>query len=68
MNKVYYRGMAYDYEIAELAGNRVFALYKDGQLLRFVKDEDLDIRSRVSWILDAYYNTSKSSLQSEVLN
>lgn len=68
MNKVYYRGMAYDYEIAELAGNRVFALYKDGQLLSFVKDEELDIRSRVSWILDAYYNTSKSSLQSEVLN
>ena len=68
MKTLYYRGQAYDFEIAELMGKRFFVLYKNGEVVQYVKEDELDIRSRVSMILDAYYNVSQSSLHNKVLS
>jgi len=56
MKKVYFRGQAYDYRTSgEIVGKRQFALYKGGVLTHFVEEEDLDKKSIVSMVLDAYY-------------
>ena len=68
MKKLYYRGQAYDFEISELMGKRYFVLYKNGEVVQYVKEDELDIRSRVSMILDAYYTIPQSSVQNNVLN
>lgn len=68
MNKVYYRGQPYDYEVVDLNGKRLFVLFNDGQLVQYIKEEELDIRSRVSLILDAYYNKVNDSISTGVLN
>lgn len=63
MKKVYYKGQPYDYESIDLMGKRLFVLYKDKELMHYVKEDELDIRSRVSFILDAYYGTSRTPVQ-----
>lgn len=68
MKKLYYRGQPYDFEVAELMGKRFFVLYKDGEVVQYVKEDELDIRSRVSMILDAYYSVPQSSVQQSVLS
>jgi hypothetical protein len=68
MKKLYYRGQPYDYEVSELMGKRFFVLYKNGEVVQYVKEDELDIRSRVSMILDAYYSVPQSSVQSNVLS
>ena len=62
MKKLYYRGQAYDFEVAELMGKRFFVLYKNGEVVQYVKEDEVDIRSRVSMILDDYYKAPQSSL------
>jgi hypothetical protein len=61
MEKVYYRGQPYSFEVIELMGERLFVLYKEGQLSHYVREDELDIRSRVSMILDAYYSEASYS-------
>jgi hypothetical protein len=61
MKKLYYRGQAFDYEVAELMGKRFFVLYKNGEVVQYVKEDEVDIRSRVSIILDDYYKAPQSS-------
>jgi hypothetical protein len=68
MKKLYYRGQAFDYEIAELMGNRFFVLYKNGEVVQYVKEDEVDIRSRVSMILDDYYKTPQSSTHANALS
>ena len=68
MKKLYYRGQPYDFEVAELMGKRFFVLYKNGEVVQYVKEDELDIRSRVSMILDAYYSVPQSSVHSNVLS
>ena len=68
MKKLYYRGQPYDFEVAERMGKRFFVLYKNGEVVQYVKEDELDIRSRVSMILDAYYSVPQSSVQSNVLS
>jgi hypothetical protein len=68
MKKLYYRGHPYDFEVSELMGKRFFVLYKNGEVLQYVKEDELDIRSRVSMILDEYYNVPQTSVRSNVLN
>lgn len=65
MKKLYYRGQAYDFEVAELMGNRFFVLYRNGEVVQYVKEDEVDIRSRVSMILDDYYQPSSASIQSK---
>jgi hypothetical protein len=67
MKKLYYRGQAFDYEIAELMGKRFFVLYKNGEVVQYVKEDEVDIRSRVSMILDDYYKTPQSSTHANAL-
>jgi hypothetical protein len=68
MKKLYYRGQPYDFEMTELMGKRFFVLYKNGEVVQYVKEDELDIRSRVSMILDAYYSVPQSSVQSNILS
>ena len=44
MKKLYYRGQPYDYEVAELMGKRFFVLYQNGEVVQYVKEDELDIR------------------------
>jgi hypothetical protein len=67
MNKIYYRGKAYDFRQNILADERVFTLLDEGQPVYKVREDELDIRSRVSLILDAYYTTVRRSSSSAVL-
>ena len=68
MKKLYYRGQPYDFEVSELMGKRFFVLYKNGEVVQYVKEDELDIRSRVSMILDAYYGAPQATLQRNVLS
>lgn len=68
MKKLYYRGQAYDFEVSELMGKKFFVLYKDGAVVQYVKEDEVDIRSRVSMILDDYYKVPQSSIHVNVLN
>lgn len=67
MNKLYYRGKAYDFRRNILADGHVFTLLNEGQPVCNVKEEELDIRSQVSLILDAYYTTVRPSASPAVL-
>ena len=67
MKKLYYRGQPYDFEVSEFMGKRYFVLYKDGEVVQYVKEDDLDIRSRVSMILDDYYKIPNSPVQTNVV-
>lgn len=67
MKKLYFRGQPYDFEVSELMGQRYFVLYKDGEVIQYVKEDDLDIRSRVSMILDEYYQIPQPPLHSNIL-
>jgi hypothetical protein len=67
MKKLYYRGQPYDFEVSELMGKRYFVLYKDGEVVQYVKEDELDIRSRVSMILDEYYKAPQSSVQTNMV-
>ena len=68
MKKLYYPGQPYDFEIAELMGKRFFVLYKNGEVVQYVKEDELDIRSRVSMILDEYYNVPQYNVHNHVLS
>ena len=68
MKKLYYRGQPYQFEISEVLGKRYFVLYKNGEVVEYVKEDELDIRSRVSMILDAYYNVPQHSVQTSIMS
>jgi hypothetical protein len=68
MKKLYYRGQPFDFEVSELMGKRYFVLYKDGEVVQYVKEDELDIRSRVSMILDEYYRMPQSTMQTNILS
>lgn len=66
MKEVYYKGQPYRYEMVTLAGNRLFVLYREeGELMHYVREDELDMRTRVSLILQDYYQ--QLSPQSPVL-
>ena len=56
MKKVYYKGHPYEFQVRNTKGERLFALYQDGALIREVAQSDLDIKSVVSLILEEYYH------------
>jgi hypothetical protein len=63
MKEVYYKGEAYQYEVIDLKGKRMFQLFRDGVLKHSVEQCELDIKSIVSLILDSYYRTTKQPVQ-----
>ncbi len=68
MKKLYYRGQPFDFEVSELMGKRYFVLYKDGEVVQYVKEDEVDIRSRVSMILDAYYQVPRTEVRNSILS
>lgn len=55
MNQVLYKGQPFHYQTFEAEGKRYFKLYQNGVLMKTVEQNELDIKSIVSLILDAYY-------------
>ena len=55
MKEVYYKGKPYQYKVIDLNGKRHFQLFEDGILKHSVEENELDVRTLVSLILDAYY-------------
>ncbi len=47
-------------------GKRYFVLSKDGSVVEHVKEDELDIRSRVSIILDDYYRMPQPTMQGNI--
>lgn len=68
MKEVYFKGKPYQYKVINLIGKRQFQLYENGVLKHSVEENELDIKSIVSLILDAYYKNVKPSSKSTVLN
>lgn len=57
MKKVYYKGQPYEFKTTGSAiGKRHFQLYKNNVLMHTVHEQELDKKSVVSIILDAYYD------------
>lgn len=59
MRKVYYKGQPYySKTVGTVAGNRMVSLYDNqGLLQHFVEEQELDRRSIVKAILNAYYRS-----------
>jgi hypothetical protein len=68
MKEVYYKGKAYAYKMIDLKGNRQYQLFENGSMVHSVDENELDIKSIVSLILDSYYKTVKPSMKSSVLS
>jgi hypothetical protein len=68
MKEVYYKGKAYEYKVIDLKGIRQFQLYENGVVKHSVEENELDVKSLVSLILDSYYRTIKTSSKSSVLS
>jgi hypothetical protein len=68
MKEVYYKGNPYEYKVIELKGKRQFQLYENGLVKHSIDENELDIKSQVSLILDSYYQTIKASSKSSVLS
>ncbi len=68
MKEVYYKGRPYDFKVVELNGKRHFDLYENGVKRHTVEENELDIKSVVSLILDSYYrNINPVAAKSTVL-
>ena len=68
MKKVYYKGEPYEFKTSGTqVGKRHFLLFRDQTLVHAVEEQELDKKSVVSIILDAYYNSISSLSPSAVL-
>jgi hypothetical protein len=67
MKEVYYKGNPYQYKVMDLNGKRQFNLYENGVLKHSVEENELDVRTIVSLILDAYYKNVKTASKTSVL-
>ncbi|RAW00123.1 hypothetical protein [Pseudochryseolinea flava] len=61
MKRIFYKGIPYESLEVAMDGKKKFALYENNQFIHFVDVEEIDNRSRVSLILDDYYETVRSS-------
>lgn len=68
MKEVYYKGKAYAYKTIDLKGNRQYQLFENGNLIHSVDENELDIKSIVSLILDSYYRNVKPAVKSTVMS
>jgi hypothetical protein len=60
MKEVYYKGRPYEFKVIDLKGKRQFQLYENGTLKHSVDENELDVKTIVSLILDAYYRNVKT--------
>jgi hypothetical protein len=68
MKEVYYKGKAYAYKLVDSRGKRQYQLLENGSTVHVVDENELDIRSIVSLILDSYYKNVKPQVRSSVLS
>jgi hypothetical protein len=68
MREVYYKGKPYEFKVIDLKGKRQFQLYENGILKHSVPENELDVKTIVSLILDAYYRNMKPASKSAVLH
>ncbi len=68
MKEVYYKGQAYSYKVLTVNGKRHFQLLENGILRYTVEENELDVKSIVSMILDSYYRNIRSSQKTSVLS
>lgn len=61
MRRIFYKGIPYDSLEVDMDGRKKFALYQNNKFVHFVDMEEIDNRSRVSLILDDYYESMKSA-------
>ena len=61
MRRIFYKGIPYESLEVALDGKKKFALYQNNEFVHFVDMEEIDNRSRVSLILDDYYESMKSA-------
>jgi len=66
MKQVYYKGEPFEYKMIELKGKRQFQLFRNGALMHSVEQSELDIKSIVSLILEAYYRNTQKTAQAGV--
>lgn len=59
---VYYKGLPYQYKVAEVGGKKMFSLYKRGILQHFVDEQELDKKTIVSRVLDEYFRNTGDSM------
>lgn len=68
MKEVYYKGKPYSYKLIDSKGKRQYQLIENGSSVNTVDENELDIRSIVSLILDSYYKNVKPTFRSSVLS
>jgi hypothetical protein len=61
MKKIFYKGVPYESLEVSIDGKKKFALYQNNQFVHFIDAEEVDNRSRVSLILDDYYEAVKAA-------
>lgn len=60
MKRIFYKGVPYESLIIDMEGRKKYALYQNDQFMHFIDEDDVDKKSRVSIILDAYYETLRA--------
>lgn len=60
MKEVYYKGKPYQYQVIRVNGKKLFHLFEDNVLKHQVEESELDVRTIVTFILDAYYKNIKT--------
>ena len=68
MKEVYFKGKPYEFKMIEWNGKKHFQLFENGSLKHSVEENELDVKSIVSLILDSYYKNLKSTPKSTVLS
>jgi hypothetical protein len=67
MKEVFYKGQAYQYKVVTNNGKREFQLLENGAVKYSVDENELDVKSIVSLILDSYYRNVKPASKSAVM-
>ena len=68
MKEVYYKGKPFEYKVTSVNGKRHFQLFENGVLKHSVEENELDVKSIVSMILDSYYRNVRHTSKSAVLS
>ena len=61
MKEVFYKGKPYQFKVVNQDGKREFQLMENGLVKHSVAENELDVKSIVSLILDAYYRNVKTA-------
>lgn len=67
MKEVFYKGQPYQFRMTTINGRRHFDLIENGIVRYSVEENELDVKSIVSLILDSYYRNVKPVSKSTVL-